>query len=43
MINKFKDFIKKYGKPKILHTDNVGELISNIFKNFCEEKINGFS
>ena len=37
VIEKLKDFIKNYGKPEIIHTDNGGEFISNEFKLFCLE------
>ena len=37
IIDKFNDYLKKVGKPEIIHTDNGGEFRSVIFENFCKK------
>ena len=37
VLNKIKKYIKKYGAPDKILTDNGGEFINNEFKKFCKK------
>ena len=37
VLNKIKIFIKKYGPPEKILTDNGGEFINKLFKTYCNK------